>query len=122
MSGPHAFRHKPDVRHAQKWTPRHAQDQDAMADKNFVSSLDKGLQVLGCFGRQHARLTVSEAARLTGSTPASARRSLLTLQALGYLDSDGKRFWMLPKALLIAHAYQFPPDAAACAAAAGRSL
>mgnify|MGYP000308238123 CR=1 FL=1 len=76
-----------------------------MADKNFVSSLDKGLQVLGCLGRQHARLTVSEAARLTGSTPASARRSLLTLQALGYLDSDGKRFWMLPKALLIAHAY-----------------
>ncbi|MFG5411238.1 MAG: IclR family transcriptional regulator C-terminal domain-containing protein [Piscinibacter sp.] len=76
-----------------------------MTDKNFVTSLDKGLQVLSCFGRQHARLTVSEAARLTGSTPASARRSLLTLQALGYLDSDGKRFWMLPKALLIAHAY-----------------
>jgi IclR family pca regulon transcriptional regulator len=77
----------------------------APADKNFIASLQKGLDVLTCFGRQHSRLTVSEVARLTQSTPASARRSLLTLHTLGYLDSDGKRFWMLPKALLVAHAY-----------------
>ena len=82
-----------------------AQRADAPPDKNFVASLQKGLEVLTCFGRQHARLTVSEVARLTQGTPASARRSLLTLRALGYLDSDGKRFWMLPKALLVAHAY-----------------
>ncbi|VTU19613.1 IclR family transcriptional regulator domain-containing protein [Variovorax sp. PBL-E5] len=75
------------------------------ADKNFVASLQKGLEVLTCFGRQHARLTVSEVARLTHGSPASARRSLLTLRTLGYLDGDGKRFWMLPKALLVAHAY-----------------
>jgi len=74
-------------------------------DKNFVASLQKGLEVLTCFGRQHSRLTVSEVARLTEASPASARRSLLTLHALGYLDSDGKRYWMLPKALLVAHAY-----------------
>lgn len=74
-------------------------------DKNFVASLEKGLEVLTCFGRQHSRLTVSEVSRLTLSSPASARRSLLTLHALGYLESDGKRFWMLPKALLVAHAY-----------------
>ena len=78
---------------------------DAAPDKNFVASLQKGLDVLTCFGRQHSRLTVSEVGRLTQSSPASARRSLLTLQTLGYLDSDGKRFWMLPKALLVAHAY-----------------
>ncbi|MDN8616025.1 IclR family transcriptional regulator domain-containing protein [Variovorax ginsengisoli] len=74
-------------------------------DKNFVASLQKGMEVLTCFGRQHSRLTVSEVARLTGGSPASARRSLLTLRALGYLDSDGKRFWLLPKVLLVAHAY-----------------
>ncbi len=73
--------------------------------KDFVTSLQKGLDVLTCFGRQQTRLTVSEVAGLTASTPASARRSLLTLQSLGYLDSDGKRFWMLPKSLLVAHAY-----------------
>lgn len=74
-------------------------------DKNFVASLEKGLEALTCFGRQHSRLTASEVARLTHTSPASARRSLLTLHALGYLDSDGKRFWMLPKALLVAHSY-----------------
>ena len=31
-------------------------------DRNFVASLDKGLQVLTCFGRQHPRLTLSEVA------------------------------------------------------------
>lgn len=44
-------------------------------------------------------------ARLTGSTPASARRALQTLLASGFLESDGKRYWMGPRTLLIAHAY-----------------
>lgn len=76
-----------------------------MAGKHFVTSLHKGLQTLTCFGRLHSRLTVSEVARLTGSTPASARRSLLTLTDIGYLASDGKHFWMLPRSLEVAHAY-----------------
>jgi IclR family pca regulon transcriptional regulator len=73
--------------------------------KDFVASLEKGLAVLTCFNREASRLTVSEVARLTDSTPASARRSLRTLHALGYLESDGKRFWVAPRALLLAHAY-----------------
>ena len=76
-----------------------------MSTKHFVTSLQKGLQVLTCFDRLHSRLTVSDVARLTGSTPASARRSLLTLQDLGYLASDGKNFWMQPRCLEVAHAY-----------------
>lgn len=76
-----------------------------MQDKNIVVSLQKGLEVLTCFGRQHARLTVSEVARLTAVSPASARRSLLTLQAMDYLGSDGKYFWMLPRCLLVAHSF-----------------
>lgn len=72
---------------------------------DYVESLAKGLEVLNCFGRQATRLTLSDVARLTGATPASARRSLKTLSQLGYLDTDGKRFWMQPKVLLIAHAF-----------------
>lgn len=83
---------------------RHGEAAPASA-RDYVASLHKGLQVLTCFGRRHTRLTVSEVARLTGASPASARRSLLTLRTLGYLDSDGKRFWMLPRTLLIAHAF-----------------
>lgn len=78
---------------------------DEPHDKNFVASLQKGLDVLGCFGRQHGKLTLSEVARLTGTSPASARRSLHTLHALDYLESDGKRFWVAPRVLLLAHAY-----------------
>jgi IclR family pca regulon transcriptional regulator len=76
-----------------------------MQDKNFVESLRKGLQVLTCFDRRHTRLTLSEVARLTDATPASARRSLHTLVELGYLASDGKRFWMLPRSLLVAYSF-----------------
>jgi IclR family pca regulon transcriptional regulator len=76
-----------------------------MTDKNYVASLEKGLGVLTAFSRQHPRLTPSEAAALTRSTPASARRALLTLEKLGYLESDGKRFWMHPKSLLVAHSF-----------------
>lgn len=78
---------------------------DLTQSKDFVTSLQKGLDVLTCFSRQHAKLTLSEVARLTGSSPASARRSLYTLHALDYLESDGKRFWVAPRALLVAHAY-----------------
>jgi IclR family pca regulon transcriptional regulator len=74
-------------------------------DRNFVASLQKGLEVLCAFSRKHNRLTVSEMALLTGTSPASARRSLLTLQSLGFLQGDGKYFWMAPKSLLVAHAY-----------------
>lgn len=73
--------------------------------KDFVVALHKGLEVLTCFGREASRLTLSEVARRTGATPASARRSLHTLHALDYLESDGKRFWMAPRALLVAYAY-----------------
>jgi IclR family pca regulon transcriptional regulator len=78
---------------------------DSERDRSFVASLGKGLEVLTCFSRQASKLTLSEVARLTGSSPASARRSLYTLHALDYLESDGKRFWVGPRALLVAHAY-----------------
>src|SRR3954466_6177856 len=98
------------------WPPRKGSQNCAMRkkpgepltdriDKDFVTSLQKGLDVLTSFSRQHSKLTLSEVARLTGSSPASARRSLHTLLALDYLESDGKRFWVAPRALLVAHAY-----------------
>ena len=80
-------------------------DPAAVAGKDFVTALHKGLQVLTCFNRTASRLTVTDVARLTGATAASARRSLLTLHALDYLESDGKLFWMAPRALLVAHSY-----------------
>ncbi len=73
--------------------------------RDFVASLAKGLKVLLCFDRKHARLSLSEVARLTGYTPAAARRLLMTLEELDYLHSDGRRFWVAPRALLLARPY-----------------
>jgi IclR family pca regulon transcriptional regulator len=75
------------------------------AERSFVGSLRKGLDVLTAFDQANAKLTVSDVARMTGASPASARRSLLTLHRLGYLAHDRKLFWLLPKVLLFANAY-----------------
>lgn len=71
----------------------------------FVEALARGLSVIRCFDEAHERLTISEVARLTGLSRATARRSLLTLHALGYIATDGKLFWLTPKILSLGHAY-----------------
>ncbi len=63
------------------------------------------MKVLLCFDRKHAKLSLSDVARLTGYTPAAARRFLMTLEELDYLHSDGKRFWVAPRTLLLARPY-----------------
>ncbi len=76
-----------------------------MEEKDFVASLRKGVDVLTCFGRSRERLTVTQVARATGATPAAARRSILTLQAMGFIDGDDHKYWLLPRTLLFAHSY-----------------
>jgi len=93
---------------ASRVSPPSSSVEDALRgdhDRSFVASLQKGLDVLCAFNRQHTRMTVSEMAQRTGASPASARRSLLTLQSLGFLQGDGKHFWMAPKSLLVAQAF-----------------
>jgi IclR family pca regulon transcriptional regulator len=74
-------------------------------EKEYVAGLEKGLAIIEAFGIRNQPLTLSEAAQITGHTRASARRSLLTLQALGYVQSDGKHFRLAPRALRLGHAY-----------------
>lgn len=74
-------------------------------EKEYVAGLEKGLAIIEAFGIWGKPLTLSEAAEITGHSRASARRSLLTLQALGYVQSDGKRFRLAPRALRLGHAY-----------------
>jgi len=83
----------------------HGMLEPAERDKDHMGGLAKGLRLLECFDAAHPRMTVSEAARRTGLTAASARRCLLTLCALGYLRSDGKHYGMDHGALRIGQAY-----------------
>jgi IclR family pca regulon transcriptional regulator len=74
-------------------------------DRSYVTALARGLSVLKSFDEQHERLTLSEVARIAGMPRASARRALLTLQSLGYIDSDGRLFSLSPQVLTLARAY-----------------
>lgn len=73
--------------------------------RNWIAGLDKGLQLLSAFSDTQPRLTVSTAALRTGMTRAAARRYLLTLNHLGFADSDGKYFWLTPKVLRLGWSY-----------------
>jgi IclR family transcriptional regulator, pca regulon regulatory protein len=72
---------------------------------NVVQSLERGLAVMRLFSREHPSLTLSEAAELAGLTRATARRILLTLEHLGYVKSNGRRFAPTAKLLSIGYAY-----------------
>ncbi|HEY9280176.1 MAG TPA: IclR family transcriptional regulator C-terminal domain-containing protein [Eoetvoesiella sp.] len=74
-------------------------------DKDYVAGLEKGLAIIEAFGLRHGPLTLSEAAEITGHSRASARRSLLTLQKLGYIESEGRYFRLAPRTLRLGHAY-----------------
>src|SRR6188472_3236745 len=71
----------------------------------YVQSLDRGLAVICCFSADRPRLTLSEVARQAGLSRAAARRSLITLQTLGYVSSDGRLFFLTPQVLTLGYAY-----------------
>jgi IclR family pca regulon transcriptional regulator len=70
-----------------------------------MGGLAKRLAILEAFDAQRPQLTVAEAARASGATPAAARRCLLTLQELGYVSWDGKFFRPTPRMVRLAGAY-----------------
>lgn len=73
----------------------------------FVEALAKGLAILESFDASHAEMTLSEVARRVGLSPAAARRSLITLQTLGYVGHKGKRFHLRPKVMTLGSAFYF---------------
>ncbi|OCP19106.1 MULTISPECIES: IclR family transcriptional regulator [unclassified Ensifer] len=76
-----------------------------MRETDFVSGFARGLTVIEAFGETQQKLTITEAAKITGLDRATVRRSLLTLSELGYADYDGKFFSLTPKILRLGHAY-----------------
>jgi IclR family pca regulon transcriptional regulator len=82
-----------------------AQDQETARETQSVQALERGLAVLQVFSHEHPSLTLSEVARLTGITRATARRVLLTLEGLGHVRSDGRRFSLTPRVLTLGWAY-----------------
>ena len=72
---------------------------------SYVQSFARGLQVICSFSSATPQQTLSEVAVQTGLTRAGARRILLTLQTLGYVESDGRLFRLTPRILDLGFAY-----------------
>ncbi|MAM55869.1 MAG: IclR family transcriptional regulator [Salinicola sp.] len=74
-------------------------------DRDFVTALASGLEVILAFDQQSPRMTLSEVAAKTGMNRARARRFLLTLHALGYVRKQHRSFELAPKALQLGYAF-----------------
>ncbi len=72
---------------------------------SYVQSFARGLEVIRSFSATAPQQTLSEVAAQTGLTRAGARRILLTLQTLGYVESDGRLFRLTPRILDLGFAY-----------------
>jgi IclR family pca regulon transcriptional regulator len=71
----------------------------------YVQSLERGLAVIACFSADRPKLTLSQVASQIGLSRAAARRSLITLQTLGYVGSEGRDFYLTPRVLTLGYAY-----------------
>jgi IclR family transcriptional regulator, pca regulon regulatory protein len=71
---------------------------------DFVQSLGRGLAVIRTFDGVPSQ-TLSEVAVASGLTRAAARRFLLTLAELGYVDVEGRSFRLTPRVLELGRAY-----------------
>src|SRR6201997_4996106 len=74
-------------------------------NSDFVQSLERGLAVIRAFDAEHRELALSDVARSTGLTRAAARRFLLTLVKLGYVNFSQGRFSLRPRVLELGYAY-----------------
>lgn len=66
---------------------------------DMMGGLAKGLRVIEAFTAETPRLSIAEAAVITGLDRATARRCLLTLSEHGYCAYDGKFFTVTPRVL-----------------------
>ena len=75
------------------------------ADREFVEALARGIAVIEAFDQAHPELSLSDVARRAGVVPSTARRSLHTLEALGYVRRVNKRFVLGARILTLGSAY-----------------
>jgi IclR family transcriptional regulator, pca regulon regulatory protein len=80
-------------------------DEPARPGDAYVQSFARGLAVIRSFDATRPAQTLTDVAAATGLTRAGARRILLTLQSLGYVEADGRLFQLTPKILDLGFAY-----------------
>ncbi len=74
-------------------------------DPEYLSTLERGLLVLGAFSAERPEMALSDVALAVGLSPAVVRRCLNTLLALGYVTKHGRQFLLRPKVLEFGDAF-----------------
>src|ERR1700760_1399565 len=72
---------------------------------SYVQSFARGLAVIRAFDATRPEQTLTDVAAATGLTRAGARRILLTLQTLGYVEAEWRLFRLTPRILDLGFAY-----------------
>jgi IclR family transcriptional regulator, pca regulon regulatory protein len=75
------------------------------SERDFVQALSRGLSVIRALSRPAPGLTISEVSRATGLSRGTVRRSLLTLEQVGYVHAADGRFVLTPRVLELGYAY-----------------
>jgi IclR family pca regulon transcriptional regulator len=75
-------------------------------DPDFALTLARGLLVIESFIESEKGLSVSDVAERVGISRAAVRRILMTLQSLGYAESDGRLYRLKIRVLRLALGYQ----------------
>lgn len=79
-------------------------DSPAPSD-SYVQSFARGLSVIRSFAADAPTQSLTEVAARTGLDRAGARRILLTLQSLGYVAQEGRKFRLTARILDLGYAY-----------------
>jgi IclR family transcriptional regulator, pca regulon regulatory protein len=94
-----------DDRHHCAMNAQNTNANTTIADADFIAGMAKGMAVLESFDTERQRLNATLAAQRAGITRAAARRHLLTLAYLGYLETDGSFYWLSSKVLRFSGSY-----------------
>jgi IclR family pca regulon transcriptional regulator len=78
---------------------------DIEGNPNFVLSLARGLTVIEAFEGHTEGRSVADVARQTGLSRASVRRLLMTLENLGYAESNGRVYRLKTRVLKLGFSY-----------------
>jgi IclR family pca regulon transcriptional regulator len=74
-------------------------------DPNFIEAIARGFDVIKAFAPHRPVMTLSEVAAASGLARPTARRILLTLEALGYVRASGAGYALTPRVLELGVSY-----------------
>lgn len=76
-------------------------------NEHFVRSFARGLRVIQTMGQRSNVQTIASIAESSTLSRSVARRLLHTLQSIGYVETDGKYYWLTPKTLNLGMSYLY---------------